>query len=171
MLNAPIQSTSPDRIKLTLQSYRVENKGLKQEMQLLNDQIELKNVAVDDKMNYDLVSIINNTHENLPPFMNFFWEEQQKNKTSNKKRIQYRPAIIQYCLNLQAKSSAMYEEIRYDKSTGTGFLVLPSKRRLRDYKNYILPQRGFNPEIIAELAGKTSHFSDEERFVTILIDE
>ena len=140
-------------------------------MQLLKDQIESNNVAVDDKMNSDLVSIIKDTHENFSPFMKFFWEEQQKYIASNKKGIRYHPAIIRYCLNLQAKSSAMYEEIRYDESTGTGFLVLPSKRRLRDYKNYIRPQRGLNPEIIAELAGKTSNFSDEERYVTILIDK
>ena len=169
-LNAPIQFTSPDRIKLTLQNYRIENKNLKEEMHLLKQQIDSNNVVVDDQMNSDLVSIIQNTN-NLPPFMKFFWEEQQKYIQSNKKGIRYHPAIIRYCLNLQAKSSAMYEEIRYDEKTGTGFLVLPSKRRLRDYKNYIRPQRGFNPLIIAELADKTFNFSDQERFVTILIDE
>ena len=169
-LNAPIQFTSPDRIKLTLQSYRIENKSLKEEMQLLKEQIDSNNIVVDDKMNSDLVSIIQNTN-NLPPFMKFFWEEQQKYIKCNKKGIRYHPAIIRYCLNLQAKSSSMYEEIRYDEKTGTGFLVLPSKRRLRDYKNYIRPQRGFNPDIIKELADKTSNFSDQEKYVTILIDE
>ena len=59
--------------------------------------------------------------------------------------------------------------MRYDSKTGTGFLVLPSLRTLRDYKNYIHPTRGFNSAIIKDLAEKTVNFS--ERFVTILFDE
>ena len=121
-------------------------------MQLLKEQIDSNNIVVDDKMNSNLVSIIQNTN-NLPLFMKFFWEEQQNYIECNKKGIRYHPAIIRYCLNLQAKSSSMYEKIRYD------------------YKNYIRPQRGFNPDIIKELADKTSNFSDQERYVTILIDE
>jgi len=70
---------------------------------------------------------------------------------------------------LAAKSSSAYEDIRYNAKTGTGFLVLPSLRRLRDYKNYIHPQRGFNKHIINELKSKTKDFSDAEKFVVLLL--
>ena len=53
----------------------------------------------------------------------------------------------------------------------TGILVLPSLRTLRDYKNYIRPTRGFNPEVINELAKKTVSFSEIKRYVTMLFDE
>ena len=43
------------------------------------------------------------------------------------------------CLSLAAKSSAAYDEMGHDKKKGTGFLILPSRRCLRDYKNYIKP--------------------------------
>ena len=56
--------------------------------------------------------------------------------------------IIRYALNLAAKSPSAYEEIRYDENQGTGILILPSQRRLRDYKNYIKPERGFNKNIV-----------------------
>ena len=75
--------------------------------------------------------------------------------------------IIRYCLALQAKSTAAYNEIHYDEKTGTGFVVLPSQRRLRDYKSYIRPKQGFNHEII----NKIKYFSDIERFMVILFDE
>ena len=42
--------------------------------------------------------------------------------------------IIKFCLNLAAKSSSAYEDLRYDNETGTGVLVLSSLRTLRDYK-------------------------------------
>lgn len=38
------------------------------------------------------------------------------------------------------------------QKTGSGVLVLPSLRTLRDYKNYIRPTRGFNSAIIQELS-------------------
>ena len=50
-------------------------------------------------------------------------------------------------------------------------LVLPSLRTLRDYKNYIHPTRGFNHNVINDLAKKTAGFSGPERYVTILFDE
>ena len=33
---------------------------------------------------------------------------------------------------------------------GTGFLILPSHHRLQDYKNYIKPKGGFNPNTMHE---------------------
>ena len=66
--------------------------------------------------------------------------------------------IITFCLNLAAKSSSAYKDLRYDNTTGTGIIVLPSLRTLRDYKNYIRPTRGFNPEVINELAKTGFHF-------------
>ena len=53
------------------------------------------------------------------------------------------------------------------KKKGTGFLILPS-RRLPDYKNYIKPERGFNPNIMRELRHKVKDFSDKEKFVVLL---
>lgn len=107
--------------------------------------------------------------ESISPFMQFFWAEQQKYITKSRTSVRYHPMIIRYCLALSAKSPQAYDYIRYDPKAGTGFLVLPSRRRLRDYKNYIRPQRGFNPEIIAELLKKVEDFSDIEKFVVLLL--
>ena len=79
--------------------------------------------------------------------------------------------IIRYCLSLASKSAAAYDEIRYNANKGTGFVILPSRRRLRDYKNYIKPQRGCNQEIIQELRSKIKCFSEPKKFVVILRDE
>ena len=76
----------------------------------------------------------------VPPFMKPFWEEQQKYvQSSSKSSIRYHPMIIKYCLNLAAKSSSTYSDLRYDSKSGSGILFLPSLRTLRDYKNYIKP--------------------------------
>ena len=83
----------------------------------------------------------------------------------------YHPMIIKYCLNIDAKSTAAYSELRYDLATGSGVLVLPSLRTLRDYRNYIKPTSGFNPDVIKDLKQKTEDFSGQERYMTILIDK
>ena len=79
--------------------------------------------------------------------------------------------VIKFCLNLASKSQSAYKELRYDQKTGSGVLILPSSRTLRDYKNYIRPTRGFNPAVISELSKKTADFKPHERFVSILFDE
>ena len=76
-----------------------------------------------------------------------------------------------YCLALAAKSPSVYEDIRHNQKTGTGFLVLLRQRRLRDYKNYIRPQRGLNPQIVNELIHKVRNFSDIEKYIVLLFDE
>ena len=79
--------------------------------------------------------------------------------------------IIRYCLALQAKSAATYQEICYDEKNGTGFVVLTRQIRLRDYKIYIHPIQGFNHGKINELKNKIKDFSDSERFMVVLFDE
>lgn len=53
----------------------------------------------------------------------------------------------------------------------SGFVVLPSRRRLRDYKNYIRPQQGFNKDVIAELTNIVAKFQPMEKYAIILMDE
>ena len=149
--NAPVSLTSPDRLKASLQNYRIENKELKNQIYKLQNELKKSSVKTSESLNKDLVSIMTSANPSkVSPFMKFFWEEQQKYIQSSSTGVRYHPAIIRYCLSLLAKSSSMYEDIRYNEKTGTGFLILPSQRRLRDYKNYIRPERGFSKHIIKE---------------------
>ena len=111
--------------------------------------------------------------EHVPPFMKLFWEEQQKYlSSSSSSSIRYHPMIIKYCLSLAAKSSSSYSDLRYNSRTGSGVLILPSLRTLRDYNNnYIRPKRGFNNEVVDELNKKTELFSKSERYVAILFNK
>ena len=90
--------------------------------------------------------------------------------SSSPSSIRYHPMIIKYCISLAAKSSA-YSDLRYNSRTGSGVLIFPSLRTLRDYKNYIRQKRGFNNEVVDELNKKTELFSESERYVTILFNE
>lgn len=169
---APLSLVSPDRIKTTLQSFRIENKCLLEENKKLQSIIEKSAVATTDSLDKDLKSIMSNTDpKKVSPFMKFFWQEQQKYLQSSSTGVRYHPAVIRYCLSLAAKSSSFYEDIRYNEKTGTGFLILPSQRRLRDYRNYIRPKPGFNYHVINELITKTAYFSDAEKYIVLLLDE
>ena len=103
--------------------------------------------------------------------MKLFWEEQQKYlSSSSSSSIRYNPVIIKYCFSIAVKSSA-YSDLRYNSRTGSGVLILPNLRTLRDFKNYIRPKRGFNNVVVDELNKKTELFSESERYVTILFDK
>eukprot|EP00794_Sanderia_malayensis_P002699 gene2699-3120_t len=171
-LKAPISSTSSERVKLTLQNYRFENKKLKEEIIIMQEEISQNSLKVDNKLSNDFISIMSGTDETkIPPFMKLFWEEQQKYLSSSKTNVRYHPMIIRYCLGLAAKSPAVYDEIRFDEKTNSGFVVLPSRRRLRDYKNDIRPKQGFNKDVIQELSSIMSQFQDIEKYGILLLDE
>jgi hypothetical protein len=74
--------------------------------------------------------------------------------------------IIRFCLSLVAKSSSCYEELR-----NSGVLVLPSQRTLRDYRNYIKPQTGFNPKVVEDLKKKMIILMSNVIYIVLLFDE
>ena len=74
---APISLTSPERIKVAIQSCRIENKMLKSESQNLQNEISKSSMKVNDGLSADLIKIMSNAEKlEVSPFMNFFWEEQ-----------------------------------------------------------------------------------------------
>ena len=87
---------------------------LKSEIQNLQHEISKSSMRIDDGLSADLIKIMSNADKSeVSPFMKFFWEEQQKYiNVSCKTSIRYHPMIIRYCLALQAKSAAAYNEIR-----------------------------------------------------------
>ena len=71
---------------------------------------------------------------------------------------------------MASKSASAYDDIQYDEKSGPGILILPSRRRLRDYKNCIRPERGFKKNI-NELENKIKDFPGNEKFFVILMDK
>jgi len=98
--------------------------------------------------------------------MSLFWQQQKKLLKSSTTGVRYHPMIIRFCLSLAAKSPSCYEELR-----NSNVLVLPSQRRLRDYRNAIRPERGFQEEVINELKDQADSYFDVQRYVVLLFDE
>ena len=71
---------------------------------------------------------------------------------------------------IATKSPTPYEEIWLNQQKGSEIPILLSQRTLRDYRNYIKPQRGFNPKRVNKLT-RTQDFTDMERFTVLLFDE
>ena len=125
----------------------------------IREEINNNYLAITDNLGDDLRNIMSGADKSkITPFMKMFWEEQQKYMSSSKKVVRYHPMIIRYCLGLAAKSPTVYDEIRYDEKNKSGFLVLPSRRRLCDYKNYVRLKQGFNHHVIKELSDIVDKF-------------
>ena len=89
--------------------------------------------------------------------MKLFWNDQKSRR--------YHPMIIRFCLAISSKSESAYDELR-----DSGVLCLPSRRTLRDYRNAIRPQTGFNFQIIKELKTMTLNLEDHQRFICLSFD-
>ena len=72
-------------------------------------------MEVSAELGDNMVTIMSGADQlKISPFMNFLCQEQQNN-LSPSTGIRYHPMIIGYCLSLAAKSSAVYDEIRYNE--------------------------------------------------------
>ena len=126
---------------------RLKCAELEYQLEEMKQELTKSSLLVDHELSNDLTSIIiGDCSSGMTPFMNLFWQQQKKLLRSSSAGIRYHPMIIQFCLSLAAKSPSCYEELRNSKG-----LVLPSQRRLRDYRNAIRPQRGFQDEVVKVL--------------------
>ena len=152
-LNAPVSKTHPEWIKLTLQEHRLKCAQLEQALSEMRAELRKSSIEIDNDLNNDFMRILDSAGTKLTPFMKLFWEEQRKLFNGSSSGLHYHPMIIRFCLSLAAKSPSCYEELR-----NSGVLVLPSQRRLKDYRNAIKPKRGFQKEVIEVLKSETSSY-------------
>ena len=165
-LNAPVSKTHPERIKLTLQEHRLKCAQLEQALSEMRAELRKSSIEIDNDLNNDFMRILDSAGTKLTPFMKLFWEEQRKLFNRSSSGLHYHPMIIRFCLSLAAKSPSCYEELR-----NSGVLVLPSQRRLKDYRNAIKPKRGFQKDVIEVLKSETSSYFDVQRYIVLLFDE
>ena len=165
-LKAPLSSTTKERVVLALRQERLQCAQLKDKISIMEKELKHHNVHIDQQMTSDLLTIFCNGQRKVTPFMNLFWQQQSRLFKSSSTGARFHPMIIRFCLSLHAKSPSAYEELR-----NSNILVLPSSRTLRDYKNFIRPQVGFNKQVINELIGMTQNYFNTERYVALLFDE
>ncbi len=171
-LKAPLSATKPVRVKLALQQSRLQCKQLENEVAKMKQEIKNSSKPVSPELGDDFKQIFSTCDDRkIPPFMKLFWLEQQKYIQQSPSQVRYHPMIIKFCLAVAAKSTAAYNELRLNDKVGSGVMVLPSLRTLRDYRNYIRPKRGFNDMVVTELQSKTSNFTACERYIIISFDE
>ena len=85
-------------------------------------EIEKSGQKINETLEDYLIPLYSKEDNNsIPPFMKLFWDKQQKYLRTSKTGRRYHPMIIYYCLNLAAKSTTAYSELRYDSATGSGF--------------------------------------------------
>ena len=125
-LNAPIKYTSSERIKFTLQNERLKCKQFESQIMEMKADIEVDSKNIDPDLNKYFITLFSGCDKkNILHFMKLFWEEQQKYiQASNLNSIRNQPMGIKFCLNLAAKSSSSYSDLRYDCITDSGILVL-----------------------------------------------
>ena len=76
-LNAPISKISSERLELTIQSFRIENKQLKENVIELQLELSKSSLKVSEHLDEDPTSIMASAGQHdISPFMTFFWEEQ-----------------------------------------------------------------------------------------------
>ncbi len=163
---APLSACGQEKLRVTVEATRLENKQLNERLKSLQDKIEKDGIGISDKLERDLLKIMSGQNLEATPHMKFFWQQQMVLLQSKKMGRRYHPQVIRFALSIHGKSPAAYRELRE-----SGALVLPSERVLRDYKNYFKPKPGINMENIECVREKVRSFSEVQRYVVLVMDE
>ena len=139
---------------------------MEDQLEALQSKIGKEGVSISDSLEKDLLKIMRGQNLEATPLIKFFWQQQMKLLQANKMGKKYHALIIRFALSLLVKSPSAYRELR-----DTGALILPSKRVLRDYKNYFKPKAGIDPENVEYLRKNKSNRNGPQRYVVVVMDE
>ena len=130
--------------------------------------VENEGEVLPSSLNDICSEVISNTTCNFDPesAQYLLWEEQKKQAAlSNKKSMRWHPVMIRWCISIFLKSPGTYELLR-----NSGFLKLPSRKKLQKYTNFTDPKCGFNPDVFQSLLKEAQKFK-ENQHIGIVHDE
>lgn len=176
-LNYRYLSSSEMKIRMANLQSEVEKKrrDLERVKQKLDMLMEENGVSIDDDLQQDLASIIEEEASNISDkhspdtFQRLFWEQQSKAmRLKDKRQIRWHPMFIKWCLSLKLISSASYHALR-----SSGVIVLPSERTLRDYTHFVTAKPGFQADLDRELLreAKLDECAEYQNLVCLVFDE
>ena len=74
---APLAGSSKERLIATVKQQRIESKVLKEKCSGLEKEIQANSITVNEVLESDIISILDNTNLRKTPHMNFFWQHQK----------------------------------------------------------------------------------------------
>lgn len=67
---------------------------LENQLKLMREELNKSSVKINEELTKDFISIMGKTKHNISPFMNLFWQQQQKLFASNSTGVRYHPMVI-----------------------------------------------------------------------------
>ena len=134
--------TNPERMKLTLKQHILKCAQLEHKLHDMCIGLQNSSMEIDNELSKDFITIFENEQSRKTPFMKLFWQDPQK-------------------LFLKSPTSpSCYEKLR-----NSGIPVLPSQRRLKNYRYAIKPKRGFQNEVfeILEAVYMEFHYARHDK--------
>ena len=108
---APLSACGQEKLRVTVEATRLENKQLHERLKSLQDKIEKDGIGISDKLETDLLKIMSGQNLEATPHMKFFWQQQMV-LLQSKKMGRYHPQVIRFALSIHGKSPAAYRELR-----------------------------------------------------------
>ena len=159
-----------DKAKTTQESNKKlkrKMKGLRQRIQKL---VEKESIPVDHELGQDFAKILKENVYKMSDIQKLFWREQLKSlaRQENPTSMRWHPMMIKVALHIQMISPAAHNYLRK-----SGFLALPSERRLFDFTHFVQAKEGIKEAILNLLKDKKDKLTlaDHEKFFNLLLDE
>ena len=93
---APVSKTTPEKLKLATQHQRLKCTDLERQLNSMQKEIRQSSLEVD----HDFAVILDPSSHKVTPFVNLFWQLQNKLFASSPTGVRYYPMLIRFCLSL-----------------------------------------------------------------------
>ena len=139
---------------------------LRAELERVKKSIEEGCVEVPSDLHTDLQQFYKSVGDKMDPFVQLFWEEQEKAFKQENRGMRWHPMLIKFAIFIRQQSPCVYRCMR-----DMGILKLPGESTLRDYTSVFSAAPGFQGQVLEDLQLQVETYDAEHRYVCLLHDE
>ena len=134
----------------------------------IQNQPSNSHVILTENSHKDMMEVLNYVLPQVPDRMATFIKSQTDSVSTSPMARRWNKDILRMCLSLYCRSPKAFEELH-----NSGFVVLPSQRLLRQYKNQVTQEAGISKEILKWMCqiAKNQNICKEGYEGGLLIDE
>ncbi|KXJ22079.1 hypothetical protein AC249_AIPGENE3500 [Exaiptasia diaphana] len=159
---------SKDDIILQLQQEKKKRKMAEKKVKYWTQKFEKECLEMTSDDNDDLIKIFyDNDSKAIPVGMEELWKQQKSLlECKNSNAYRWHPKIMRLCLDLYCKNPHVLDPLRE-------FLILPSNKTIRLYKNKVKESPGWNDEVLrwCAKAAHEAHLKPCDYYGGFVIDE
>ena len=164
--STPLSKVNNSVLAAEVVNLRRRQRELQAELKSIGKSVEEGCVEVPRELHTDLQQFYKSVGDKMEPFVQLFWEEQEKAFKLENRGMRWHPMLIKFAIFIRQQSPCVYRCLR-----DMGIVKLPGESTLRDYTSVFSAAPGFQGQVLRDLQLQAENYDADHRYVCLLHDE